>query len=144
MKKLRLSKIALIVTIVLWMTAFAVMAMLLLQTQPTITKTAEVTLTLNPSPDFTLEVLPEHIESFINREIAYTASVTSVNNFAGDVVFSISGVPGGITVTMFPDNTLTLGTGETKGIQINLAIPLDESLIGTHTLTITAESTVYN
>jgi len=121
-------------------------AYLLTQTRPAITKSAQVTLTILPKPDFDLEVTPSHIDAFVGRSdgVAYNASVTSVNNFAGIVKFSVSGLPAGFIITFFPDAQLTLGAGETKGVQISVAVADDPALIGNYTLTITAESTEYN
>jgi len=117
---------------------------LLTQGLPTITKTAQVVLHIEPAVDFTLEATPDEIWTPVGRIVPYNASVTSINNFAGEIVFSIEGVPAGVTVTIFPSNTLTLGAGETRGVQIDLNIPLDNSLVGDYTITITAESTQYN
>ena len=120
--------------------------LLLTQTRPAITKAAQVTLTILPKPDFSLEVTPSHIDAFVGRSdgIAFDVAVTSVNNFAGIVKFSVSGLPAGFTVTFFPDAQLTLGAGETKGVQVSVAVADDPALIGNYTLTITAESTEYN
>jgi len=126
-------------------TFLVIMAIIALTQQPpTITKTAEVTLTIKPAPDFTLDVQPGHLDSFIDRIASYTASITSVNEFAGEVVFSVSGLPPEITVSFLPSNMLTLGAGETKGVQIDVGIPLNEALIGNYTIIVTAESTQYN
>ena len=114
------------------------------QQPPVITKTDEVTLTINPSPDFNLAFLPDHLDSFPDRVVTYTASVTSVNNFAGEVVFSVEGLPPEITVSILPSDTLTLGAGETKGVQIDVGIPLNQALVGDYTITVTATSTNYN
>jgi len=120
--------------------------LLLTQTRPAITKSAQVTLTILPKPDFDLEVTPSHIDAFVGRSdgVAYNASVTSVNGFAGIVSISVSGLPTGFTVTFFPSAQLTLGAGETKGVQVSVAVADDPALIGNYTLTITAESTEYN
>ena len=124
--------------------ALAVGAVFVLtQTKPAITKTATVTLSVKPAPDFTLKVEPTHIDSPVGRTVAYSAMVTSVNNFAGEVVFSVSGLPAGFTVAMWPSNTLTLGPDAPKGIQINIDIGASAP-IGDYTLTVTAESTNYN
>jgi len=114
------------------------------QQPPVITKTAEVTLTINPSPDFSLAATPEHLDSFPDRVATFTASVTSVNNFGGEIVFSVSGLPPEITVSILPSNTLTLGAGETRGVQIDIGIPLNQALVGDYTITVTAKSTNYN
>ena len=119
-------------------------AVILTQTPPTITKTAEVTLTIQPSPDINLTTSTEHIDSFPNRVASFAATVEAVNNFAGDVVFSIDGLPPEITVTYFPSDTVTLDPSGPKGVQIDLGIPDDQSLVGNYTITVTAESTQYN
>ena len=119
-------------------------AIILTQTPPTITKTAEVTLTIQPSPDFTLTTSIEHIDTFPNRVVSFAATVTSVNNFAGEIVFTLEGLPPGITVAYFPSSIVTLGPDEPKGVQIDLGIPDDQSLVGNYAITVTAESTQYN
>jgi uncharacterized membrane protein len=118
--------------------------LLSIQTQPKISKSVNVILNITPSVDFTLTADPVSITTPVGRNVAYTISVVSVNDFAGDIVFSISGPPEGVTAAFLPSNTLTLGAGETKGIQIDLSIPQDNALVGEHALTITAESEVYN
>lgn len=114
------------------------------QTLPTITKSVQVTMTVMPKPDFTLDVGVPHVNVPIGRETSYVASVSSVNEFAGEVVFSISGFPTGATITFLPGNTVTIAPGESRGCQINIAIPDDPALIGDYTITVTATSTVYN
>jgi len=139
MKKSTLIIIGLLVVILVVGVAF-----ILTQQPPTITKTAEVTLTIQPSPDINLTTSIEHIDSFPNRTIGFAATVESVNGFVGDVVFSDSGLPSEITVTYFPSNTVTLDPSEPKGVQINLEIPDNQALVGDYTITVTAESTQYN
>lgn len=116
----------------------------LTQTQPTITKTVQVVLSLTPSVDFSLAVDPIELTSPVGRVVGFIASVTSVNDFAGEVIFSVSDVPESVTVTILPSDTITLGASETKGVQINFGVPLDNGLVGMHTISITATSTVYN
>lgn len=116
----------------------------ILQQQPPITHTVQVTLEITLAPDFTPAVSPDHIITPINRTVAYNASATSVNGFVGEVVFSVSGEPIGSTVSFFPSDTLTLSVGETRGIQIDIMIPDDVNLVGTHALSVTMESTQYN
>lgn len=117
----------------------------LTQTRPTITKTAQATLTVKPKPTFTLTLSPDHIDTYVGRaDAAYGATVTSVNGFAGEVVFTVSGLPAGFTVTFFPADRFTLGAGETKSVQMNIAVADDDALAGDYTITVTAESTNYN
>lgn len=114
------------------------------QAKPAITKTATVTLRVKPAPDFTLKVEPMLIDSPLGRSVAYNATVTSVNNFAGEIVFSVSGLPAGFTAAMWPSNKLTLGPDAPKSIQINIDIGTAPTLVGDYTVTVTAESTNYN
>jgi len=116
----------------------------LTQTMPTITKTAQVTMTVMPKPDFTLDVGVPHVDVPIGRTTSYVASVSSVNNFAGEVVFSIGGEPTGAVVTFLPGDTVTIAPGESRGCQIDIAIPDDPTLIGDYTITVTAISNIYN
>ena len=132
--------IASVLTVLLAMVVFMVHT----QTKPTITKTVQVTLNIQAKPDFTLQATPLEINTFIGRTVAYSASVTSINQFAGEIVFSLVGIPAGVTATIFPSNTLTLGPGETKGVQIEIVIADDEVLIGSYNLSITANSDTYN
>ncbi len=114
------------------------------QTLPTITKTVQVTMTVMPKPDFTLDVGVAHVNVRIGQETSYVASVSSVNEFAGEIVFSISGIPVGAIVTFLPSNTVTIAPGQDRGCQINIAIPDDPVLIGDYTITVMASSDTYN
>jgi hypothetical protein len=116
----------------------------LAQAKPPILKSQVVTLKVKPKPSFTLAVTPTAIESFVGNTVAYSATVTSVKGFAGQVIFSVDGVPAGLTVNFFPGNVVTLGTAAPVGVQINVVIPDNDTLAGDYTLTINAESTEYN
>lgn len=132
--------------IVLAVALTALLAVAILsQVRPTITKTAEATLTVLPRPSFNLVLGPGHIDTYPGRaDAAYNASVTSINGFAGVVDFSVSGLPTGFTVTTFPSATVTLGAGETKGIQINVSVADDDALVGNYTISVSASSSNYN
>jgi len=119
-------------------------AVALIQTKPPILKSQVVTLKVNPRPDFTLAVTPTAIESAVGNTVAMSATVTSLKGFAGQVIFSLDGLPPEFTVEYFPGNVITLGTDAPKGIQINITIPDNEALIGDYTITVNAESTDYN
>lgn len=113
------------------------------QTPPAIVKTATVTLDVRPSPTFTLAVTPATIITYPNRTVAYGVLCTGVNNFAGDITISVTGLPAGATATFLPAAKFTLGATP-AGPQVNIAIPDDQALVKIHTLTFTATSTVYN
>lgn len=114
------------------------------QAKPPILKSQVVTLKVKPKPTFTLAVTPLAIESSVGNTVAYSATVTSVKGFAGQVIFSVDGTPAGLTVNFFPGNVVTLGTAAPVGVQINVVIPDNDALAGDYTLTINAESTNYN
>ena len=118
--------------------------LVLTQTQPKISKSVNVILNITPSVDFTLTADPVSITTPVGRNVAYTISVISVNDFAGDILFSISGLPEGVTAAFLPSNTLTLGAGETRGISVEMVIPDDPAIVGDYTLVVTATSTIYN
>lgn len=122
--------------------AIAVLAYLVGQSQTPIVKTQVVTLQIQPSPSFNLSVDPASILTFPDRVVAYNATVTAVNNFAGEIVFSVEGLPTGVTATFFPSNTLTLGL-DPKSVQITVSVGASAP-VGTYSLTIKATSTTYN
>lgn len=128
----------------LFMVLVFVVVIVMTQQPPTITKTAEATLEIKPAPDFSLTLDPIALVSFTNRVATYAASVTSINDFVGEVVFSVTGLPPSITVTILPNATLTLAAGETRGVQIDIGIPADDALVGNYTIIVTAESSSYN
>lgn len=116
--------------------------------QPTPTNTAVSTATNTPvpptatatpnpnQPDFSLSVLPP------SRTIArgsasatYTVTLTSVNNFSGNVSLSVSGLPGKVSGTFSP-NPVLLSGGGTGTSTLTVTAPRG-SPTGTFTLTIT-------
>ena len=114
------------------------------QDQPPIVKTAEITLTVNPAPDFTLETSMSHIDTFINRTIGFAVTGTSINEFAGDVSVEVTGLTSEFLISYFPDQTFTLGPESPSGISIEIIVPNDMSLVGDYTIIVTATSTIYN
>lgn len=114
------------------------------QDQPPIVKTAEITLTVKPAPDFTLETSISHIDTFINRTIGFAIIGTSINDFAGDVSIEVTGLSPEFLISYVPGQTFTLGPGLPGGISIEIIVPNDSSLVGDHTIIVTATSTIYN
>lgn len=117
-------------------------AIALLQQDP-ITHTMQVMLEITPAVDFTPVVSPDFITSRVNRTVAYNITAISVDGFVGDVTINISNLPAGVTVSYFSGNTFTVSPGSSTGIQADIHIS-SEAEIGTHTLTVTWESTQYN
>jgi len=115
------------------------------QTPPIITKTATATIDVLAKPDFELALnYPEGWKSPIGRTVPLGVTVTSVNEFAGEIQISVE-VPADWTY-VFPlgDDTITLGPDSPRGLQIDITIPDDPAQIGTHTITVTAETLHYN
>jgi uncharacterized membrane protein len=129
---------------------FAILALLVLLVplasaqQTPITKTATVAVTVAAATDFTLSPSTSAISTYPNRTIAFVATVTAVNTFAGQVVMTLSGMPTGWTVTQTPANgTVTLDNTAPKGVSYSIVIPANAT-IGVSTITVTATSTNYN
>ena len=114
------------------------------QVKPTITKTVQVTMTVMPKPDFTLDVGVAHVDVYPGRTATFVASLVSVNGFTGEIVVSIDGEPAGSVVSILPSPTITIGPGESRGCQIDIAVPDDSTLVGDYTITVTATSDTYN
>jgi hypothetical protein len=114
------------------------------QDQPPIVKTQEITLTVNPAPDFTLETSVSHIDTFINRTIGFTVTGTSINEFAGDVSVEVTGLTSEFLISYIPGQTFSLGPDSSSGISVEIIVPSDPSLVGDHTIIVTATSTIYN
>ena len=114
------------------------------QDQPPIVKTVEVTLTVNPAPDFTLETSISHIDTFINRTIGFDVTGTSINEFAGDVSVEVTGLTPEFLILYFPGQTFTLGPDSSQGISVEIIVPNDANLVGDYTIIVTATSTIYN
>lgn len=109
-----------------------------------ITKTAHFTLSVVSVPDFNLVLPVVSGTAFAGQVFSFAAEVSSIDQFAGEVVLSISGEPVGSTVTFLPGNTVTVAPAFPKSVQINIAIPANNSLVGSYDIVVKAESTVYN
>jgi uncharacterized membrane protein len=109
-----------------------------------ITKTIPFTLTVVSVPDFTLEVMPTSGIAYAGQTFSISVTAASVDQFAGEVVFSISGYPAGSVVEFLPTDRAVIAPGTPKGVQINITIPADNALVGTYNLVIKAESVNYN
>jgi len=123
--------------------AGAVLALIIrAQAGPTIVKEAQVTFEILEVPDFMLTV--EAVEfAYAGQVFPLGITITPNSSFAGQVELSVNGLPAGVTATFFPASTVTVGGGP-AGAQIDLAIPRDNALVGSHTITVTALSRVYN
>lgn len=126
--------------------ALVVAALILFtQTPPTITKTATATIEVLAKPDFELTLgYPEGWKSPIGRIVPLGVTVTSVNDFAGEIQISVEVPEGWSFVFPLGDDTITLGPDAPRGLQVDITIPDDPAQIGTHTITITAETLHYN
>lgn len=128
----------------LFMVLVFVVVIVLTQQPPTITKTEQIALEVTPAPDFLLTLSTDFITTHINRTIGFAATVESVNNFAGDIAFSVTGEPQGAIISFFPSDTITLGPDQPRGISVEIIIPNDANAVGNYTIIVTAESSIYN
>jgi hypothetical protein len=110
----------------------------------TIVKTADFTLEIMAIPDFSLILPLVSGKAYAGQVFPIGANAESVDQFAGDVEFSIEQLPAGVTAEFLPANKVTIAPGAPKGVQINLTIPADNALKGIHLLKIKAISTTYN
>lgn len=94
------------------------------------------------TPDFTLAVNMPEMWTFIDREVAYGVTVTSVNSFSGTIKLEVT-APAGMVVTIFPKDTLFLSFDQPRGWQVNVRIANDAALVKDYTLTFTAVSSEY-
>ncbi|MGH9644166.1 MAG: hypothetical protein ACRD3Q_17310 [Terriglobales bacterium] len=95
-----------------------------------LTHTAQVGLTLNPVPDFSITALPGSQTITVGNSATYTVSTTALNGFAGAIALSVSGLPSGATASFAADSingsgssTLTIATAPSllaKGYTLTL------------------------
>ena len=74
---------------------------------------AQVTLIVDPPPDFTVSASPSWTSTVAGGTVSYTATVGSVNGFGGDVALTVSGLPPGATASFDP-STVTGGSGSAQ------------------------------
>jgi subtilisin family serine protease len=84
----------------------------------TLTRTTSVTLAISPAPvpDFSLSATPASQSVVQGAGTTYTVSITPSGGFTAAVIFTVSGLPGGATVSFSPNpttasSTMTVGTG---------------------------------
>jgi hypothetical protein len=105
-------------------------------TSGALTHSATVTLVVNAAatPDFTLSATPGSQTVTAGNGTSYTATVTAVNGFTGNVSFSVSGLPSGASGSFNP--TSVAGSGNsTLSVSTTSTTPA-----GTYTVTITGTS----
>jgi hypothetical protein len=74
----------------------------------------------------------------VTGSTASTVFLSSLNGFAGPIAISVSGVPGGVSVTATP-NFFFLGAGSIQPVTLNIATSM-AAVAGNYDLTITAAS----
>jgi subtilisin family serine protease len=71
---------------------------------------AQITLVVNPRPDFGLSVSPSSRTVWRGGSTSYTASVSPVGGFTGVVTLSVSGLPSGATASFAPSSVAVPGS----------------------------------
>jgi subtilisin family serine protease len=79
-------------------------------TSGSLVHSAQVTLVVNPRPDFGLSVSPASRTILRGGSTTYTVSVSSIGAFAGSVSLSVSGLPWGATATFSPSAPVAPGS----------------------------------
>jgi len=102
------------------------------------TRTPAPTATPTPSPDFSLSVAPKSRTLARPGSTTYTVTLTSLNNFAGNVSLNVSGLPNKTSRTFSP-TSVALTAGET-GTAILTITAQRNGPTGTFTLTVTGTS----
>jgi hypothetical protein len=100
-------------------------------TGPFSTHSTTVSLTINPSPDFSISATPGTRTVVAGNGTTYTASVAALNGFTGSVALSVSGFPTGAGGTFNPTSITTSGNSTLTITTTAATAP------GTYTLTIT-------
>src|SRR5207302_1612569 len=100
----------------------------------TLTRTTSVTLTVNPAPvpDFSLTSDDPRLGEVHGARTTYTVSITPSGGFTAAVIFTVSGLPGGATVSFRPNPTTA---SSTMAVSAGAATPA-----GSYALTITGVS----
>jgi hypothetical protein len=91
-----------------------------------------VTLVVQPPPDYSLSASPSSQTVTQGLGTTYSIGVTAIGGFAGSVMFSAGGLPGGAGATFSPNPTTT---GSTLSVTTSAS-----TVAGTYTLTITGAS----
>jgi len=91
---------------------------------------------LATTPDFTLSVSPSSASTAPGGAVSYTASVSPVNGFTGDVSLTLSGLPEGQASWSISPSVIAGGSGSAQ-LTVSTAASI---AAGTYPLTITATS----
>jgi hypothetical protein len=81
-------------------------------TSGSLVHSAQVTLVVNPPPDFGLSVSPASRTVWRGGSTSYTVSVSALGGFAGAVNLSVSGLPSGATATFTPSSVAAPGSSK--------------------------------
>ena len=87
-----------------------------------------------PVPDYSISASPSSQTVPNTGSTSYNVAVTAINNFSGQVQFTVSGLPGNTTASFNP-NPLLGGSGSST-----LSVATAGAATGTYTLTITGAS----
>jgi uncharacterized protein YegL len=91
-----------------------------------------------PPPDFSISASPFARTIWQSESTTYTITLTSLNDFAGSISLSISGLPAGAGASFSP-SSVSLSAGQTKTSTLTVTTS-STTPIGNHSLTITGKS----
>jgi hypothetical protein len=109
-------------------------------TSGALTHSLSLRLQVSPPPDFKLSVSPSAIKVILGSLTTGEIAVTPLNGFGGSPVFSVTGLPAGLTASFSPANS---STASTLTLAARVTAPLTPSP-ATITITATAGSLVHS
>ncbi|HET7184318.1 MAG TPA: protease pro-enzyme activation domain-containing protein [Terriglobales bacterium] len=101
-------------------------------TSGSLTRQAQLTITVNPAASFTLSASPSALNVIQGGQGSSTVTVNPLSGFSGTVALSASGLPSGVTASFNPASTTTSST-------LTLAAS-ETAAVGTATVTVTGTS----
>jgi hypothetical protein len=103
-----------------------------------ISRTANVTLSVTPPPDFSISATPSSRSVLPGGSAGYTLTLQALNGFAGTVALSVAGLPFGASASFSPA-TLTAAGTSTMTLSTTAG-----TAAGTYSLAVTGSSGVIN
>jgi len=116
-------------------------------TSGSLTATTRISLTVTAEPSFTISASPSSLAIALSGQGTSTIIITPINGFSGNVMFSVSGLPNGVTSGISPNPatsssplTLTAAASATTGAFLVTVTGTSGSLTATATVNLTVVS----
>jgi len=116
-------------------------------TYGSLTATTRISLTVTAEPSFTISASPSSLAIALGGQGTSTITITPANGFSGNVMFSVSGLPNGVTSGISPNPTssettltLTATNSAATGASVLTVTGTSGSLTATATVNLTVVS----